>query len=165
MARLEDAVETLEDQLFELNKGIAASYELREFLANTAVPAEEKKRALSEILSPTASPLLRYIVETLVSMNRADLIQEVAESYVSFVEQEKNRVLAEVTSAIQLTSDLTDKLASELAKITGKTVSVKNVVDQQIVGGLVIKLENKVIDLSLRRKLDDLRDSLQASLS
>lgn len=165
MARLEGVTDLLEDQLFELNKGISRGFELREFLADAAVPAAEKRQALNEILTEAASPLLRFQLDLLIDMGKAGLISEVAEAYIALVEEEKNRVLAEVTSAIPLTPELTERLAEELNKATGKNVSVKNVVDTDVLGGLVIKMEDKIIDLSLRRKLDDLRNNLRASLS
>ncbi|MFA5866640.1 MAG: ATP synthase F1 subunit delta [Actinomycetota bacterium] len=165
MAALEDSVETLEDQLFELNKGIAASPKLRDFLADAGIPAAEKKKALGEILTPSASPLIRSYTNILIDTGKAGLISDVAEAFIKLVQESKNQVLAEVTSAIPLTQDLTDHLSAELGKTTGKKVNVKNVVDTSILGGLVIKMENKIIDLSLQRKLDDLQNSLHASLS
>jgi F-type H+-transporting ATPase subunit delta len=165
MAELEDSVDTLEDQLYELNKGIAASPQLRDFLANADIPAAEKKKALSEILTPAASPLIRSYTNILIDTGKAGLISDVAEAFIALVQETKNQVLAEVTSAIPLTQDLTDRLTVELGKTTGKKVNVKNVVDKSILGGLVIKIENKIIDLSLQRKLDNLQNSLRANLS
>jgi len=95
-------------------------------------------------------------------MNRAELIQEVAETYITFVEEQKNKIIAEVTSVVELTPEEREKLAVELGKATGKNVSVKTVVDDSVLGGLVIRIEDKVIDLSLRKKLNDLRGSLRA---
>lgn len=165
MAELENSVDDLEDQLFELNKGISGSAELRDFLANADIPAAEKKHALDEILTSAASPLIRSYVNILIDTNKAALIVDVALSYINLVQKYKNQVLAEVTSAVPLTDDLAEKLTAELSKTTGKRVSVKNVVDTAIIGGLVIKMEDKIIDLSLQRKLDNLHNSLRATLS
>lgn len=165
MAELENSVDDLEDQLFELNKGIISNAELRDFLASTDILAGEKKKALDEILTATASPLIRNYMNILIDTNRAPLIADVALGYINLVQESKNQVLAEVTSAVPLTDDLTEKLTAELGKMTGKRVSVKNIVDTSIVGGLVIKMEDKIIDLSLQRKLSNLHNSLRANLS
>ena len=162
LARLEEVADVLSDQLFDIKKGIAASTDLRNFLDDATIPAAEKKKALGEIISAKVSPLLRNCVDTLIDMNRAELIQEVAETYITFVEEKKNRIIAEVTSVVELTPEEREKLAVELGKATGKNVSVKTVVDDSVLGGLVIRIEDKVIDLSLRKKLNDLRGSLRA---
>ena len=161
LARLEEVTDVLSDQLFDIKKGIAASADLRNFLDDATIPAAEKKKALGEIISAKVSPLLRNCVDTLIDMNRADLIQEVAETYITFVEEQKNKIIAEVTSVVELTPGEREKLTVELGKATGKNVSVKTVVDESVLGGLVIRIEDKVIDLSLRKKLNDLRGSLR----
>ncbi len=162
LARLEGVADALSDQFFDIKKGIAASADLRSFLDDENIPADEKKKALGEIISAKVSPLLRNCVDTLIDMNRAELIPEVAETYITFVEELKNKVIAEVTSVVELTPEEREKLAVELDKATGKTVSIKTVVDESVLGGLVIRIEDKVIDLSLRKKLHDLRSSLRA---
>ena len=159
---MEGVADGLSDQFFELKKGIDSSPNLRNFLGNTEIPAAEKKKALDEIISAGVSPLLGNCVDTLIDMNRAELIPEIAGTYVAFVEERKNKVIAEVKTVVELSPEESKKLAAELGKVTGKTVSVKTVVDDAILGGLIIKIEDKVIDLSLRRKLEDLRGSLRA---
>lgn len=165
MACLEDVVDTLEDELFEVEKRIAASSELRSFLSDGSIPNEEKKKVFAETLAPETSSLLRHTMNILVDAGRAGLIPDVASQYVAHVEDAKNRVLAETTSAIPLTQELIDKLIVVLEKETSKRITVKNIVDSAILGGLVIRIEGKIIDLSLRRKLNDMGGSMRTGLS
>ena len=164
LARAEGAVDTLEDQMFALSKGIAASRDLRDYLSDAAVPAEQQKKALGEILQPDVSPIVRGYVDILIDTGKAALIVDVADAFVALVQDEKKQVLAEVTSAVPLTPELVEQLVAELGKTSGRKVNVKNSIDESIVGGLVVKMEGKIIDLSIRRKLDTLRDSLRTTL-
>ena len=163
LAELEGVADILADQLFELSKGMTANPDLRQFLADAGIPAAEKKKAVGEIFSRDASPLMRGYVEILIDINKAELVGDIAHAYVVFSEKQKSQVLAEVTSAVALSDELTEKLTAELNKATGKKVTVKNFVDGAILGGLVIKVEDKIMDLSIRGKLADLRSSLLAS--
>jgi F-type H+-transporting ATPase subunit delta len=100
----------------------------------------------------------------LIDSGKGGELAGVAEAFVSLSQEKKNKVLAEVTSAVSLTPELTDKLKDTLAKNTGKNISVKNTVDAAILGGLIIKMEDKIIDLSVRRRLGALQDSLRSNL-
>lgn len=164
VAEIENAVELLEDQLFEIGKGISGTPDLRSFLDNKDVDAAAKKKALGEILTAQTSPIIRSYSDMLIDSGKGGELAGVAEAFVSLSQEKKNKVLAEVTSAVSLTPELTDKLKDTLAKNTGKNISVKNTVDAAILGGLIIKMEDKIIDLSVRRRLGALQDSLRSNL-
>ncbi|MDI6892237.1 MAG: ATP synthase F1 subunit delta [Actinomycetota bacterium] len=68
--------------------------------------------------------------------------------------------VAEVTTAVELTDELSKKLQAELSHLTGKKVLLRPNVDESILGGMVIRLGDKVIDCSLRHQLDQMRDKL-----
>jgi len=69
-------------------------------------------------------------------------------------------IVAEVVSAVPLNGNLGEKLSRELSRWLGKSVAIQFSVDQSILGGIIIRLGDKVIDQSIRRQLEDLRDRL-----
>lgn len=163
LAKVENMEDRFEDELFELKKSLQDSYQLREFLADRKIPAERKREAFREILSPAASSILRNALNVLIDQGRAHLIQEVAEETFHLIEKEKNRVLAEVVTAVPLTPEMEQKISARLSKITGKNVSIKNVVDEEVMGGIVVKMEGKILDLSIKKRLLDLKNQMEVT--
>ena len=74
----------------------------------------------------------------------------------------RNRRMAEIRSAIPLEPATVERLAAALGRATGSTVEVKTVVDPTVVGGIVARVGDTVIDGSVASKLDSLRNALQA---
>ena len=73
---------------------------------------------------------------------------------------ERKHEVAEVRSAVPLTKEQQDKLAKALSKSTGKQVEVKVVVDESVLGGLVARIGDTVIDGTVRHRLDQLREQM-----
>lgn len=163
LAKVENVIDRLEDELFELKKAIQDNYQLREFLADEKIPPERKKAAFKEILSPAVSTILRNTLDVLIDQNRAQLIQEVTEEFLNLVQEEKNRILAEVVTAVPLTPEVTEKIRAKLSKMTGKNISIKNVVDEEVMGGMVIKMEDKILDISIKKRLSNLKSQMEVT--
>ncbi|HRW39464.1 MAG TPA: ATP synthase F1 subunit delta, partial [Aquihabitans sp.] len=84
----------------------------------------------------------------------------IVDELVAMSAREGNKEVAEVRSAIALTDDQKSRLADALGKATGKQVEVKVIVDPSLQGGLVAQVGDTVIDGSVRRRLDQLRNAL-----
>ncbi len=163
LARVEGMEERLEDELFDLMRAIEKSYDLKEFLKNPDLEAEAKKKALDELLSKETSGLLRGELNILIDQTRTELIEDVAQAYIDLMKTEKNRLLAEVVTAVAMTEEVKQRVAARLKEITGKNVSVKNTVDKDVIGGMVVKVEGRIVDLSVRKKLSDLQRIIKAA--
>lgn len=163
LSKVEGLVDQLEEEFFELKKVLAENFKLRDFLWDAKIPSENKKKLLDEILSEGASPLLRNQLTILIDQNRAHLTLKVAGDFLELVGKEKNRLLAEVITAVPLTDELAGKIEGKLSRLTGKNVSIKNTLDQAIVGGMVVKIDGKVLDLSIRKRLTDLKRGMEAT--
>ena len=77
------------------------------------------------------------------------------------IADEKGEVTAEVTSAKALTKAQSDSLAKTLKASTGKTVIINSSVDESIIGGLIVKVGSKMIDTSIKSKLDNLQNAMK----
>ncbi len=163
LAKVEGMEDRLEDELFDLMRVVEKSYELREFLKNRDLDPEAKKKALDELLAKDTSMLLKGELRILIDLDRTDLITNVAQAYIDLMKTEKNRLLAEVVTAVAMTDEVKGRVAAKLSEVTGKNVSVKNTVDKDVIGGVVVKVEGKIVDLSVKRKLVDLQRGIKAA--
>jgi F-type H+-transporting ATPase subunit delta len=113
-----------------------------------------------EILGPSLSQRPLNMLLLLISRNATNLVPYIARQFVELEQQREQMVLASVTSAIPLTPQQETDLRQRLAQQTGKEVQLQTSIDPSILGGLIIKLGDQLLDLSIAGKLARLRDQV-----
>ncbi|HEX2152880.1 MAG TPA: ATP synthase F1 subunit delta [Acidimicrobiia bacterium] len=162
MARAEGALERVEGELYDLARQIEDSTDLRATLTDPQLPLERKRAVVSDLLGGRASSLTVGLVEFLLGQNMASELGAVASSLAEQAAASRNRQLAEIRSAIPLEPETVERLAAALGRATGKSLEVKTVVDPSVIGGIVARVGDTVIDGSVASKLDSFRTVLQA---
>ena len=160
VARVEGHLAEVEDELFRFARTVEGSDELRMALSNPTLPAERRVAIVNDLLGAKA---LRNSVELallVVAAGRAAEFPEIVDQFVELAAAERRRAVAEVRSAVPLTSEQIDRLRTALNHATGKDVEVKVVVDASVLGGLVARVGDVVIDGSVRRRLEQLKEQI-----
>ena len=160
IARSEGELERVGDELYRIARSFEASSELRDALTDRRIPIDRKLAVLGDLLDEKASPLSVSIVNFIVGVGRAADLPAIADQLAARAAGERDAVIAEVRSAIELDDETVSRLAVSLSKATGKQVEVKTVVDPAVLGGIVARVGDTVIDGSLRHRLEELRDKL-----
>ena len=154
IAEAEGALETVEDELFRFARTLETENQLRETLTDPALPVDRKKAVLSEILGEKAGPHTVSILGFLVEQGKARELGLIVEELVELAAERRKAAVAEVRTAIPLEDEQKRALAEALAKATGKTVQLKVVVDPSVIGGVVARVGDQVIDGSIRKRLE-----------
>ncbi len=162
IARAEGVLERVENELYEIGRQIESSPELRSTLADPQLPADRKRAIVSDLLEGRAAPLTVSVVEFLIGQGFAGDLGDLATELARQSAAARNRQLAEIRSAIPLEPDVVERLASALSRATGAEVEVRTVVDPSVVGGVVARVGDTVIDGSVASKLESLRNVLLA---
>jgi F-type H+-transporting ATPase subunit delta len=160
IAEAEGALERVSDELFRFAKAVEQNHELRSALTDIAVPAERKRAVVAELLGERASPLTLNVLEFVVSQGRARELSEIVSLLVELASEARQKVMAEVRSAVEIDAELQQKIAEALSHATGKQVEVKVLIDPSVVGGIYAKVGDQVIDGTVRRRLEELREQL-----
>jgi F-type H+-transporting ATPase subunit delta len=160
VARSEDLVEVVEDELFKLREVLKKNAELREFLSNLRIAPEGKKKALMEIFGTEVSSVTLNHLNLVIDQGRQRKLVPIIEQYFALATAAREKVTAEVITSVPLSQKMAEKLARELTKVTKKQVFLKSRVDPSIVGGAIIRVENKIIDGSLRHQLGQMRRAM-----
>ena len=108
-------------------------------------------------LTPTMSNTLALMA----TKRRLFVLPQLIDGLKGLIADEKGEVTAEVTSAKKLTKVQSDKLAKTLKAQAGKDVKINAIVDESIIGGLIVKLGSKMIDTSIRSKLNALQNTMK----
>lgn len=160
VARAEGRLAEVEDELFRFARVLETSDELRTTLTDQALPAEKRQAIVEDLLGGKATPATANLVAMVVGAGRARDLPKIIERLVERAAAERQQAVAEVRSAIPLDDDQRRRLAEALSRSTGKQVEVKVIVDPTVIGGLVTRIGDTVIDGTVRHRLEQLREAL-----
>lgn len=136
---------------------------LRRFLESPRVSAEAKNEILGKAFQDRMPRLLVRYLQALVRNRRQMLIPQIAVAYHALVDQAEGRVHAQVTMASDPSDADRDSIARELGRVLGKTVVPHVTVNPAILGGILVRVGDTVMDGSVRRRLSLLRNRLAAA--
>ncbi|MHA7942502.1 ATP synthase F1 subunit delta [Formosa sp. 3Alg 14/1] len=156
IAKTSNTAEAVNSDMTLIAKTIADSKDLSDMLESPVIKSSVKKSALLEIFKST-TPLTVKLFDTLIENRRLPLLEEVASKYKQLFEQLSGTEIATVTTAVALTSDLEVKILAKLKELTGKTVEVKNVIDEDIIGGFILRVGDLQYDESVANKLNKIK--------
>ena len=160
VARAEEMLDRVEEELTRLNKSLDSNAELREFLSTPQISSDGKKSALFQIFGGKISPITLHWMNMVVDQGRQRRLPVIIEAFLKLTEDARDKITAEVITSIPLSEDLSKRLEQELSKITKKRVFLKPMVDDSILGGVIVKIENKVIDGSVRHRLEEIKNEM-----
>lgn len=153
--------EALGDELSGLATLWSASDELRQALENPVFRPSEKRAVMEKILPQVApTPEVQRFVLLLLDRRRIVLLPAIARAYQDLTDAHVGRVRAEVTSSEELAPATLDRVRRSLEQRTGKKVIVTARVDRDLIGGVVARVGDLVLDGSVRTQLEDLRTRL-----
>lgn len=150
----------IEDELFRFQRVVVASEELRAVLSSRDVPADVRKKIVTDLLSAKASPATTSMVAYATTVGRPRDYEDLLETLLTRVAAESNRRLAEVRSAVDLDEAQQRELAGALSRAVGHDVEIRVTVDPSIVGGFVATIGDTVVDGSARHQLELLKERL-----
>jgi F-type H+-transporting ATPase subunit delta len=160
IAEAEGHVERIEEELFRVARAFEGSDELRTTLSDAIIPVDRRLGIVEDLLGAKGSPLTTAMVSFIVAAGRARDLPAIADAFVARAAERRAEEVAEVRSAVPLDEDQQRRLADALGKATGKRVTVKVIIDPTVLGGLVAKVGDTVIDGSVRHRLDQLKESV-----
>ncbi|MDP2727761.1 MAG: F0F1 ATP synthase subunit delta [Dehalococcoidia bacterium] len=132
---------------------------LAQVLDNPKIPFSTKRDLVRRFLGERSSYFLNF-VDLIVSKERVSVVDQIRASYQRMVNADRGIEVAQVTTAVSLEEEEKERLAQRLSEITGKKVILELKVDPAILGGLVARIGDRVIDGSVTSKLKALRAEL-----
>lgn len=160
VARAEGTLDEVEDELFRFARSFESSDALRQALTDEQIPAAKRQAIVEDLLGGKATNTTTQLVSMVVGAGRGRDLPSIIDKLVARASSAKNLEVAEVRTAVALTSDQQTRLAAALANATGKQVNLKVVVDPSVLGGVVATIGDTVIDGSVRTRIDQLKSRL-----
>ena len=138
--------------------------EVRDGLTNRMYPADVREKVMAEIVKNAGvSQIMGNFLNLLAQKNRANVLPEIATSFQAMVDIERNVCQGVVITAKALEPELIEKTKQTLEKITGKQVVLKTEIDTSIIGGMIAKVGDIILDGSIKTQLEGLKESIKGS--
>lgn len=156
------ALPALEADVAALEGALEASADLRAMIASPVLRREEQGAAIAAVAE--AMGLSRLTANTLALMaskRRLFVLPQLLADLRARIAAAKGEVTAEVTSAEPLAPEQAERLAAALAERVGRKVKLKTAVDESLIGGLVVKVGSKMVDMSIRARLAALQNAMK----
>jgi F-type H+-transporting ATPase subunit delta len=153
-------LEDVEDELFRFGRILDAEPKLRDLLADDTTPADGRVALLDGLLAGKVRPVTRQLLEQVVRLPRTRSLELVVGRLAELAAAMRSRSVAHVTAAAPLTDEQERRLAQALSTIFGRSVSVQVELDPDLLGGLVIRVGDEVIDGSVAARLATARQQL-----
>ncbi len=161
LAKRDDKVDTVEQELKEIDQLIKDDKDLQKILYHPRITAEEKKDLLKELFEGKVSEVTFEFLKLLVERQREQFLSDIVDYFVDKANADRNIIAARIASAVELNDKEKADLEAMLAKITGKKVVTDFSVDPSLIGGVVVRIGDRVIDGSIRTRLAAMREHLR----
>lgn len=162
LARDEKNVDAVKADLERFDALIAESPDLTRLVRSPVFSEDEQGKALAAVLAKAGiSGIAANVLKLLVANRRLFVVRDVIKGFRALVARFKGEASAEVTVAEPLSDKNLDALKTALKAVTGKDVDLNVKVDPSIIGGLVVKLGSRMVDSSLRTKLNSIKHAMK----
>lgn len=158
IASAEDDPAGAVDEIFRAAQGLSGHAELIQTLADPRIPGERKHGIVDEILKDRATRVTVAAMNFIVGAGQAPNFGAIATRLAQLAADAEGEIVAEVRTPVELDERQIERLTAALNKATGRRVQVKTVIDPSVIGGLVAKVGDTVLDGSVQHRLAELRE-------
>jgi F-type H+-transporting ATPase subunit delta len=160
LARSSGGVEVLEVELAQVLDLLDRSGEICDFLANPQVPDRAKRSALEDLLRGRIRPTLLHWLLILWEQGAWRRLREAAEAFYTLAGAQSDAAAAEVVAAVPLTPDQVASISQAVGMWLGRPVRLRLRVDRSVIGGVAVRVGNRVLDGTVAHRLEGMREAL-----
>ena len=159
VGREKGTLDALREQLAEFADALDESRDMQIFFFSPYFSSKEKREGIARAVSG-ADPEFVNFLELLAEKHRMPVIFRIRRQFEDLWKKENRKLDVIVTSAVELDRKVVEQIGAEIEKQTDRSVELDSRVDERILGGVVLQVGNKVLDASIRNRLDKLRKSV-----
>lgn len=161
LAREQDRLISMREELEDVLNEIREHGELEETLFHPLILPEDKKRIIEKVFGGEISETLLNFLRVLIGKRREYFLESIISEFKEMVVREENILEVEVTTAVELKESLQEKLKSKLEQMLDYKIIIKQKQEPDIIGGLILKIEDNIIDGSIRKRMESLRERIK----
>ncbi|MBW3652635.1 MAG: F0F1 ATP synthase subunit delta [Actinobacteria bacterium] len=154
-----DKTDEIREQLGQFAEALDQDRDLAIFFFSPYFSTQEKKDGLAKLLDGADDALVNFL-ELLIEKHRMPAIFRIRRYYDSLWEQEHKILPVQIATAIKLDEGVAKQLGEQIEKTTGQRIELTQSVDPDILGGIVLRVGNSILDASIRNRLENLRKAV-----
>jgi F-type H+-transporting ATPase subunit delta len=151
-----DKLDVVRDELGQFADALDESRELQTFFFSPYFSTDEKKDGLHRAVSGADEEVENFL-ELLLEKHRMPVVFRIRREYDRLWEEANKLLPVQITSAIELDPSIAERIGEEIGRQTGRTVELSSTVDPDVIGGIVLRVGNSILDASIRTRLENLR--------
>jgi F-type H+-transporting ATPase subunit delta len=156
VANEQDKLDAVRDQLGAFADALSETRDLQVFFFSPYFSTAEKEDGLDRVVSD-ADPVVLNFLKLLIEKHRMPVLFRIRANYDALWEEENKLLPVQITSAVELDKEIVSQLGDRIAEQTDRKVDISADVDPEILGGIVVRVGNSVLDASVRNRLEQLR--------
>jgi F-type H+-transporting ATPase subunit delta len=156
VARDNDALDRIHEELGQVDEALRDERELRLFFFSPYFSSDEKKDAIGRVVEGGDERLVNFL-RLLAERHRMPVLPRIRRQFDAMWAEENRLLPVSVTSAVELDESLVRDIGERIQEQTGRRVELSSKVDEDVLGGLVVRVGNMVLDASVRNRLEQLR--------
>ncbi len=162
VAQEQDVLDDVHEQLGQFADAVNESQDLQVFLFSPYFSATEKKESLGKVIEGADDNLFRFL-ELLAERHRMPVVFRVRRTFDDMWAEERKRLEVDITSAVELDEETVETIGKRIEEQTGRDVQLSTHVDPDVVGGIVLRVGNMILDASVRARLERLRRQVSSA--
>jgi F-type H+-transporting ATPase subunit delta len=162
VAKEHDELDEVHEQLGEFADVLAENRQLQVFFFSPYFSSEEKKDNVPKVIEGGNEHFVRFL-QVLAEKHRLPVLFRIRREFDDLWRKEQHLLEVSVTSAVALDEETVKGIGQKIEKQTGQRVELSSAVDPELIGGIVIRVGNKILDASVRNRLERLRRSVASA--
>src|SRR5438034_1557379 len=163
LANERQLTQPIADELDGLRQVLAQNPTFRAFLSDPSIGEMERTEVLKKVFAGKVQPLLEHFLEVVAAKGRLGQLDQIADAYDDLLDEQQGKIEVDVTVAQKLTPDQLEQVRQKVSAALNKDAVVHQYVDDSIIGGLILRVQDKLIDASVKTQIQKLREQLLAA--
>ena len=147
-----------------LDKACSESKELKLLLKSPIVKSDQKQKIFDQIFGNKVNELSMAFIKIIINKRRESVLPEIAKRFIELYKMENNIETAIITTAVPISEVLKNKISSHIKAQNEKNIELTEVVDESIIGGVIISMGDKQLDMSILTEISELRQTFNKNL-
>jgi len=163
LANERQQADTVAADLVSLSEILDQNPTFRDFLRDPSISEQERADTLKRVFDGKIVPLLGYFLELLNAKRRLGDLEQIASTYQDLLDTQRGRIEVDVTVANKLSNEQLEEVRQKVSAALKRDAIIHQYVDESIIGGMVLRVEDRLIDASVKTQLAEMKKQLLAS--
>lgn len=157
LAQKQDMFDKFDADLALVKETLNINNDLKDFLEHPLIQSNDKKEVIDRIFGNYVSVYTLNLIKLLIDKNRIFILSILADHYKALLNKKRNISTAQIITAIEIDEDTKNRVKEKLERVFNQTIEIETAVDKDIIAGMIVKIGDKVIDGSIRTKLETMK--------